>query len=87
MKIFIYKFIIILIGMFLLFEITIGSLVKKYENTIINFTSKQNKEYFLNKLRKEARKSLNKDKILNEEDAKLISSFLQKIYSELKIKN
>lgn len=87
MKIFIYKFIIILIGMFLLFEITIGSLVKKYENKIINFTSKQNKEYFLNKLRKEVRKSLNKDKILNEEDAKLISSFLQKIYSELKIKN
>ena len=87
MKIFIYKFIIILTGLFLLFEITIGSLIKKYENKIINFASKQNIEQVLNKLRKEAKESLYKDKILSEDDAKLISNFLQKIHSELKIKD
>ena len=87
MKIFIYKFIIILIGLFFLFEITIGSLVKKYENKIINFTSKQNKEYILDKVRKEVKESLNKEKIFNEDDAKLINSILKKIFLEINIKN
>jgi preprotein translocase subunit SecG len=87
MKIFIYKFIIILIGLFFLFEITIGSLVKKYENKIINLTSKQNKEYILDKVRKEVKESLNKEKIFNEDDAKLINSILKKVFSEINIKN
>jgi hypothetical protein len=87
MKIFIYKFIIILIGLFLLFEITVGSLVKKYENKVINLASKQNKEYILDKIRKEAKESLYKEKIFNEDDAKLINSILKKIFLEINIKD
>ena len=87
MKIFIYKFIIILIGLFLLFEITVGSLVKKYENKVINLVSKQNKEYILDKIRKEAKESLYKEKIFNEDDAKLINSILKKIFLEINTKN
>ena len=70
-----------------MFEITVGSLVKKYENKVINLVSKQNKEYILNKIRKEAKESLYKEKIFNADDAKLINSILKKIFLEINTKN
>ena len=48
-----------------------------------NLVSKQNIENVKNKIRSEIRNSLNKDKILNEEDRVLLRKFYLKIKSEL----
>ena len=83
MKFFLYKFVIILVGVFLLFEFTIGSKLKYYERNLRNIFSKQNIEFIKLKAKDEMRVAINKDVYLNPEDAKLISQFLEKIQKEL----
>ena len=83
MKIFLYKFAIILVGVFLLFEFTIGSKLKLYERNLINILSKQNIESIKQKAKDEMRVAINEDVYLNPEDAKLISQFLEKMQKEL----
>ena len=83
MKFFLYKFVIILVGVFLLFEFTIGSKLKYYERNLRNIFSKQNIEFIKLKAKDEMRVAINKDVYLNPEDAKLLSQFLKKIQQEL----
>ena len=83
MKIFLYKFAIILFGVFLLFEITIGSKLKYYERNLINIISKQHMEVIKLKAKDEMKTAINKDTYLDPKDAKLISQFLEKIQKEL----
>jgi len=83
MKIFLYKFAIILIGVFLLFEFTIGSKLKFYERHFRNTLSKQFIEQNKIKAREEMEVAINKDVYLEPKDAELISKFLEKIQNEL----
>jgi hypothetical protein len=83
MKIFIYKFTIILIGLFLLFQFTIGSQVKKIEQEIYNLSSKQKIFDLKEKIRKELKDAASKDRILSKEDANLLRDFINKIDTEL----
>ena len=83
MKIFIYKFTIILIGLFLLFELTIGSKLKSYERGLRNIVSKQFVEEMKIKAREEMKIAVNKDVYLDPKDAELISKFLKKVQKEL----
>tara|TARA_B100000029_G_scaffold432527_1_gene444778 strand:- start:4494 stop:4763 length:270 start_codon:yes stop_codon:yes gene_type:complete len=83
MKIFIYKFVIVLIGTFLLFELTIGSKIKYYERNFIAFFSKGQIETIKMKLREEMNTAVEKEVYLDPEDAKLISDFIKKIQKEL----
>ena len=84
MKIFLYKFSIILVGVFLLFEFTIGSKLKLYERNLINILSKQNIESIKQKAKDEMRIAINKDVYLDPKDAKLLNEFIKKIQKELK---
>tara|TARA_B100001765_G_scaffold206800_1_gene164353 strand:- start:453 stop:722 length:270 start_codon:yes stop_codon:yes gene_type:complete len=84
MKIFLYKFAIILVGLFLLFEFTIGSKLKLYERNLINILSKQNIESIKQKAKDEMRIAINKDVYLGPKDAKLLNQFIKKIQKELK---
>jgi len=83
MKIFLYKFVIILLGVFLLFEFTIGSKLKHYERNLKNMFSKQGIESIKLKAKDEMRVAINKDVYLDPKDAKLISQFIKKIQKEL----
>ena len=83
MKIFLYKFVIILFGIFLLFELTIGTKLKYYERYIVNTLTKQTLETIKLKTREEMRAAINKDTYLDPKDAKLISQFIKKIQKEL----
>tara|TARA_B100000029_G_C17224944_1_gene833203 strand:- start:437 stop:706 length:270 start_codon:yes stop_codon:yes gene_type:complete len=87
MKIFIYKTLIVVFFVFILFEFTIGSKIKKFENKIENFNSKQERQKVIDKVRKEIQRANNKENILSLEDRKLISKFINKIMKELDIKN
>ena len=84
MKIFLYKFAIILVGVFLLFELTIGSKLKHYERNFTNILSKQNIEAIKQKAKDEMRIAINKDVYLDPKDAKLLNQFIKKIQKELK---
>ena len=83
MKIFIYKFTIILIGLFLLFQFTIGTQVRKIKQQIYNLSSKEKIYYLKEKIREEISDSIKKDQILNQDDAVLIKKFLNKIKDEI----
>ena len=84
MKIFLYKFAIILVGVFLLFEFTIGYKLKNYERNLTNILSKQNIESIKQKAKDEMRIAINKDVYLDPKDAKLLNQFIKKVQKELK---
>ena len=83
MKIFFYKSLFIFIALFILFEVTIGSLAHDFEKRIDNYFSKNNIENYKIKIRDELQDSTRKDRILKKEDAKLLGQFLKKIESEI----
>ena len=73
-----------MVGVFLLFEFTIGSKLKIYERNLINILSKQNIESIKQKAKDEMRIAINKDVYLDPKDAKLLNEFIKKIQKELK---
>jgi hypothetical protein len=83
MKLFIYKTLFIFLLIYLLFQLTIGLVVKKIKEEIYNFKSKENIELIKKKIRSELNYAIKKDKYLDENDAKLINDFLKKIKNEL----
>ena len=83
MKSFIYKIIISVIAVILIYEFTIGKQISKYSNQISTFTSKEGRKESVNKLREEINKGIKKERYLSKEDAKLINTFLNKIKKEL----
>ena len=87
MKSFIYKIIISVIAVILIYELTIGKQISKYSNQINNFTSKEGRKESVNKIREEINKGIKKERYLSKEDAKLINAFLNKIEKELEEAN
>ena len=85
MKIFAYKVIFILVGLFLLFNFTIGYQIRKIENKIANLSSEKQIIIIKEKIKKEIQSGLEKDKILKEEERILISNFIKKIVKELEL--
>ena len=83
MKIFIYKTIFVLIGVYVLYQFTIGIKISSYERNLKNFTNDQGREQIRNKVREELRKAISKDQILKAEDKKLLKEFITKIQNEL----
>mgnify|MGYP001172054842 CR=1 FL=1 len=83
MRLFFYKSVFIFVSIFILYKVTIGQLIKNYEKKINYTISQENINKIKSKIRKEIKGSLKKDRILKEEDAKLIKQFLQKIQTEI----
>jgi hypothetical protein len=83
MRIFVYKTLFVLISIFILFKILITTTINKYEDKIDLFTSKENISNFKSAIKKELNESIKKDRILNEEDAKLLNQIFKKIKLEL----
>jgi hypothetical protein len=83
MKLFIYKTLFIFLLIYLLFQLTIGLVLKKIKEEIYNFKSKENVELIKKKIRSELDYAIKKDKYLDKNDAKLINDFLKKIKNEL----
>ena len=86
MKKFILKASIIFLFSLLLFRFTLVSLINEYEQKVINYSSSS----YLNGIKKELFESIKesneKDKILNSNDAIVLSTFIRKILKELELK-
>ena len=83
MRIFFYKFIIIIVGLFILYQLTIGYTIKKIQQKFYSINVKEQSEFIKNKLREEIKNTLKKDEILTKEDVILIKKFYLKILSEI----
>ena len=83
MKIFIYKTIFILIGIYILYMFTIGIKINSYERSLKNLTTDQGRELIRNKIRNELKKANEKDQILKPEDREILKKFITKIQNEL----
>jgi hypothetical protein len=83
MRIFFYKFIIIIVGFFILYQLTIGYTIKKIQQKFYSINVKEQSEFIKDKLREEIKSTLKKDEILTKEDAILIKKFYLKILSEI----
>tara|TARA_B100000767_G_scaffold169622_1_gene158821 strand:+ start:2329 stop:2601 length:273 start_codon:yes stop_codon:yes gene_type:complete len=83
MKFFIYKTLIFFFLAFVLFKLTIGSLIKDYEEKVDLYLSEENLIHIKIKAKEEMKNAIEKENYLNPEDAKLINKFLKKLQSEI----
>ena len=83
MKTFIYKAIISLITIVLVYEFTLGKQIKKYSDKLDYFSTKEGRKELIVDLREEVKKGVNKERYLSKEDAKLLNKFFKKIQREL----
>ena len=83
MKTFVYKTLFIFVGIFLLFQLTIGIKLKQLNKELAELKSKKNIEIIKDKLRDELKNAINKENYLDPEDAKLINEFINKLKKEL----
>ena len=86
MKKFILKSTIIFILSLLLFRFTIISLVNEYEEKILSHISTSNINELKSEIFKSIKENNEKEVILHPEDAKDLSIFMKKIFSELNLK-
>ena len=83
MRSFIYKSIIILICVILVYEFTIGKQIALFKDRADSIISKEGRRESVNKLRDEINKAVNKDRYLSKEDAILLNKFIKKIQNEI----
>ena len=83
MKTFVYKTLFIFVGIFLLFQLTIGIKLKQLNKELAALKSKENIEIIKDKLRDELRNAISKENYLSPDDAKLINAFINKLKKEL----
>ena len=84
MKIFLYKTIIAVVAIVLVYEFTIAKQIKKFSSQGDILLSKEGRKEGVNKLREEIKKAIKKERYLSKEDAKLINEFINKIIIELR---
>ena len=83
MKIFFYKTLFASLVFMVVYKITVGSLINEIENKFINYFSKENVEFLKLKVKKEIIDSLDKERIISQEDKVLINKFINKIKKDL----
>ena len=87
MKLFIYKALVAFFLIFLLFQLTIGALIRNYEEKLDSYLSKENLSHIKIKMRKEMKNAIKKENYLEPEDAELINKFLKKLQKEIFLQN
>tara|TARA_Y100001970_G_scaffold75072_1_gene95143 strand:- start:86 stop:346 length:261 start_codon:yes stop_codon:yes gene_type:complete len=83
MKIFLIKSIVIFFGIFILFQLTIGTVIKNFQKEIESQLSEEKIILMKDKAREEMKKGIEKDTILNPDDAQLLGKFLNKLLKEI----
>ena len=84
MKQFIYKTIIAVIAIVLVYELTIAKQIKEFTSQSEVLMTKEGRKDGVEKIREELKKAIKKERYLSKEDAALINQFIQKIRRELK---
>ena len=85
MKNYIYKIIIFIIAIIVIFEFTIGKHIDQFNQKINTFTTKEGRKEIVSSLKKEIKKANEKENYLNEEERILLRDFIIKIRKELEL--
>ena len=86
MKLFIYKTLIVLVASYLLFQFTIGQILKSYESKVENYLyNKQGRQEILNKIKDEITSANQKESIFSPEEREILSKFINKVRKELSV--
>ncbi len=84
MKQFIFKTVIAVIAIVLVYELTIAKQIKEFTSQSQILMTKEGRKDGVEKIREELKKAIKKERYLSKEDAELINQFIQKIRRELK---
>tara|TARA_Y100001970_G_C13558004_1_gene520090 strand:+ start:163 stop:435 length:273 start_codon:yes stop_codon:yes gene_type:complete len=84
MRQFLYKTLIVIVGIVLVYEFTIGKQIAQFKERTNILISKEGRRDGVDKLRNEIQKAVNKDRYLSKKDAILLNKFISKIKGELK---
>ena len=84
MKQFIYKTLIAVVAIVLIYELTIAKQIKEFTSQSEVLMTKEGRKDGVNKIREELKKAVKKERYLSKEDAKLINQFIQKIKKEIR---
>ena len=87
MREYIYKVIIFIIAIIIIFEFTLGRQIDKFNEQLNFLSSKEGRKEIILSLKKEIKKANEKENYLNEEERVLINNFINKIKKELNTKN
>ena len=86
MKIFIYKTLIMIFSVYVLFQLTIGQKIKNYETRLENILyNKEKREQIIEKVKGEIKTANQKENLLTPEERVLLSDFINKIQKELSL--
>ena len=84
MRNYIYKVIIAIIALIIVFEFTISRKFNQIEEISNNFLTKEGRKAMINSLKNEMEKATEKENYLTENERILINKFISKIKNELK---
>ena len=83
MREYIYKIIIFVVAMIVIFEFTIGKEISQINEKVNYFTTSDGRKEIINSLKEEIKKANNKEDYLDTEERELIRNFIKKIQKEL----
>jgi len=87
MKIFFVKTIIVAITFYVVFELTIGSKIRLVQDSVLKYKHKTERVKIKEKIISEIERANKKDRILSDNDRRVISKFIIKIKEELDLEN
>ena len=83
MRQYIYKTIITVLALILVFEFTIGKTINKFDQKIEALFSKEGRKETIISIKNEMQKAVDKDNYLSNDERVLIKNFIKKIKQEL----
>ena len=86
MKLFFYKSVLVFFLFIIAIHFSFGLIKNELKREINKISSKENVDQIKEKIREEIKDGLDKERYLNQEDARLLNDFLNKIKSELNSK-
>tara|TARA_B100001057_G_C22009726_1_gene629268 strand:- start:110 stop:373 length:264 start_codon:yes stop_codon:yes gene_type:complete len=86
MRQYIYKTLIAVLALVLVFEFTIGKTINKFDKKIEALFSKEGRKDTIISIKEEMQKAIDKENYLSSDERVLINDFINKIRRELEIK-
>ena len=86
MRQYIYKTLIAILALVLVFEFTIGKTINKFDKKIEALFSKEGRKDTVISIKEEMQKAIDKENYLSSDERVLINDFINKIRRELEIK-
>ncbi len=85
MKIFIYKTLVVIFFLYILFELTIGMRIDNINDQLNSLKDRNKRLEIKEKILSEMEKANQKENYFSEKERKIISNFVNKLFRELKI--